>query len=88
MPVFTSYLAGWVHLGFIRKFQRLGAIVWASLCPSSASWAPLFYLFLAFYGLVDFLAKKGNYENNELNLLSYMIFFLGNLAPIITSACA
>ena len=36
-------------------------------------------------GLVaDFLAKKGNYENSKLNLLSYMIFSLGNLAPIIT----
>ena len=36
-------------------------------------------------GLVaDLLAKKGNYENSKLNLLSYMIFSLGNLAPIIT----
>ena len=34
--------------------------------------------------VADFLAKKGNYENSKLNLLSYMIFSLGNLAPIIT----
>ena len=35
----------------------------------------------------DLLAKKGNYENYEndkFNLLSYMIFSLGNLAPIVT----
>ena len=33
------------------------------------------------------LAKKGNYENYEndkVNLLSYMVFSLGNLAPIVT----
>ena len=35
----------------------------------------------------DLLAKKGNYENYEndkVNLLSYMVFSLGNLAPIVT----
>lgn len=32
----------------------------------------------------DLLAKKSNYENDKVNLLSYMVFSLGNLAPIVT----
>ena len=34
--------------------------------------------------IADFIAKQGNYENDKFNLLSYMIFSLGNLAPIVT----
>ena len=31
-----------------------------------------------------FFMLEGNYENDKFNLLSYMIFSLGNLAPIVT----
>ena len=73
-PALAAIFAGWVYLGLIRKTKQFGAITCLGIFIPS---------FLA--GLVaDFLAKKGNYENSKLNLLSYMIFSLGNLAPIIT----
>jgi len=69
--------------------ELLPALV--SSCPSSS--LPLVTFVLTFLpsllaGLgADLLAKKGNYENYEndkVNLLSYMVFSLGNLAPIVT----
>ena len=88
-PALAAIFAGWVYWGLIRKTKQFGAItclgIFMSLFFFASGHFVLAFLPSFLAGLVaDFLAKKGNYENNKLNLLSYMIFSLGNLAPIIT----
>ena len=88
-PALAAIFAGWVYLGLIRKTKQFGAItclgIFMSLFFFASGHFVLAFLPSFLAGLVaDFLAKKGNYENSKLNLLSYMIFSLGNLAPIIT----
>ena len=89
-PALAAIFAGWVYLGLIRKTKQFGAItclgIFMSLFFFASGHFVLAFLPSFLAGLVaDFLAKKGNYENSKLNLLSYMIFSLGNLAPIILS---
>ena len=75
MGLFGAYpkdQAIWIHYLSRHIYVSLLLCLW-SLCPNLLA------------GLIaDFIAKQGNYENDKFNLLSYMIFSLGNLAPIVT----
>ena len=88
-PAMVAIFAGWVYLGLIRKTKQFGAITCLGIFMSVFFFASghfvLTFLPNLLAGLIaDFIAKQGNYENDKFNLLSYMIFSLGNLAPIIT----
>lgn len=88
-PAMVAIFAGWVYLGLIQKTKQFGAITCLGMFMSIFFFASGHFV-LAFLpnllsGLIaDFIAKQGNYESDKLNLLSYMIFSLGNLAPIVT----
>ena len=78
-PALAAIFACWVYLGLIRKTKQFGAItclgIFISLFFFASGHFVLAFLPSFLAGLVaDFLAKKGNYENSKLNLLSYMIF--------------
>lgn len=88
-PAMVAIFAGWVYLGLIRKTKQFGAITCLGIFMSVFFFASghfvLTFLPNLLAGLIaDFIAKQGNYENDKFNLLSYMIFSLGNLAPIVT----
>lgn len=90
-PALVAIFSGWVYLGLIQKTKQFGAVTCLGLFMSIFFISGHFVLtflpsLLAGLG-ADLLAKKGNYENYEndkVNLLSYMVFSLGNLAPIVT----
>lgn len=88
-PALVAIFSGWVYLGLIQKTKQFGAVTCLGLFMSIFFFASghfvLTFLPSLLAGLVaDLLAKKGNYENDKVNLLSYMVFSLGNLAPIVT----
>lgn len=87
-PAITALIAGTVYMLLVAKVQKFGALT------LMAAVLGLFFLvsghsMLAFIpsilcGVVaDFLAKLGNYRQKIWNLVSYLVFSLGNLAPII-----
>ena len=86
-PALVAIFSGWVYLGLIQKTKQFGAVTCLGLFFTSGHFV-LTFLPSLLAGLgADLLAKKGNYENYEndkVNLLSYMVFSLGNLAPIVT----
>ena len=91
-PALVAIFSGWVYLGLIQKTKQFGAVTCLGLFISifffTSGHFVLTFLPSLLAGLgADLLAKKGNYENYEndkVNLLSYMVFSLGNLAPIVT----
>lgn len=88
-PALAAIFAGWVYLGLIRKTKQFGANtclgIFMSLFFFASGHFVLAFLPSLLAGLgADLLAKKSNYENDKVNLLSYMVFSLGNLAPIVT----
>ena len=87
-PAITALLAGTVYMLLVVKVQKFGAVT------LMAAVLGLFFLvsghsMLAFIPsllcglLADVVAKLGRYQSKFLNLLSYCLFSLGNLAPII-----
>lgn len=88
-PALVAIFSGWVYLELIQKTKQFGAVTCLGLFMSIFFFASghfvLTFLPSLLAGLVaDLLVKKGNYENDKVNLLSYMVFSLGNLAPIVT----
>lgn len=91
-PALVAIFSGWVYLGLIQKTKQFGAVTCLGLFMSifffTSGHFVLTFLPSLLAGLgADLLAKKGNYENYEndkVNLLSHMVFSLGNLAPIVT----
>ena len=91
-PALVAIFSGWVYLGLIQKTKQFGAVTCLGLFMSifffTSGHFVLTFLPSLLAGLgADLLAKKGNdenYENDKVNLLSYMVFSLGNLAPIVT----
>lgn len=88
-PALVAIFSGWVYLELIQKTKQFGAVTCLGLFMSIFFFASghfvLTFLPSLLAGLVaDLLAKKGNYENDKVNLLSYMVFSLGNLALIVT----
>lgn len=87
-PAFTALFAGTVYMLLIAKTKKFGNI---SLLAAVMS---LFFFLSGHFVLsflpslicgvaADLIAKIGNYEKKLLNLLSYVVFSFGNLAPIM-----
>ena len=88
-PALVAIFSGRVYLGLIQKTKQFGAVTCLGLFMSiyifTTGHFVLTFLPSLLAGLgADLLAKKGNYENDKVNLLSYMVFSLGNLGPIVT----
>ena len=84
-PALVAIFSGWVYLGLIQKTKQFGAVTCLGLFMSifffTSGHFVLTFLPSLLAGLgADLLAKKGNYENDKVNLLSS----LGNLGPIVT----
>lgn len=88
-PSLSALFAGGIYLRLIRKTKVFGPITALGLLMS------LFFFFSGHFiwaflpnivcaMIADMVAQSGKYENDKLNVLSYAIFSLGNLAPIVT----
>ena len=88
-PSLAALFASWVYLGLIKKTKTFGPIT------ALGGMMSLFFLVSGhFIGAAlpnilcalaaDGIAKSGQYSNNKRNLISYALFSLGNLAPILT----
>lgn len=87
-PSFAALLSGVVYMFLVTKVKKFGAIsilgiILALFYFASGHFGPTFLASLIFGFSADFVAKKGNYLNDKWNLLSYFVFSLGNLGPIL-----
>ncbi|MGX7394499.1 MptD family putative ECF transporter S component [Carnobacterium mobile] len=87
-PSFAALLSGVVYMFLVTKVKKFGAIsivgiLLALFYFSSGHFGPTFLASLVFGFLADFVAKKGNYASDKWNLVSYFVFSLGNLGPIL-----
>ena len=88
-PAMSALFAGWVYLGLIQKTKHFGPITALGALMSLFFLGSGHFVLAALPNILtalvsDALAASGHYDNKGRNLLSYMIFSLGNLAPIIT----
>lgn len=88
-PSLSALFAGGVYLRMVKKTKTFGPITALGLMMSiffffsgHFVWAFLPNILCAL--IADVIAKTGRYVNNQMNVLSYVMFSLGNLAPIVT----
>ncbi|MDN6625909.1 MAG: MptD family putative ECF transporter S component [Pisciglobus halotolerans] len=87
-PSFAALLSGVVYMFLVTKVKKFGAvsilgILLALFYFVSGHFGPTFLASLVFGFLADFVAKKGHYVSDKWNLISYIVFSLGNLGPIL-----
>lgn len=87
-PAFTALFAGTIYMLLIAKTRKFGSILLMSAVLSLFFFLSghfvLSFLPSLFCGLIaDMIARIGQYRSKYYNLLSYIIFSFGNLAPII-----
>lgn len=88
-PALTALFGAGVYLSMVQKTKRFGPILSLGIMMSAFFffskhfvWAFLPNLLCAL--LAEGIAKSGAYQDKIRNILSYAIFSLGNLAPIVT----
>ncbi|MGT2753846.1 MptD family putative ECF transporter S component [Streptococcus ovis] len=88
-PSLSALFAGGMYLRMVKKTKIFGPITALGFMMSSFFflsghfvWAFLPNIICAV--IAEFVARSKQYENNQVNVLSYVIFSLGNLAPIAT----
>ena len=87
-PAFTALIAGTIYMLLIAKTKKFGSLTLMSAVMSlfffmSGHFVLSFLPSLLCGLLADCTAKIGKYNDKIYNLLSYIIFSFGNLAPII-----
>ncbi|MGT2912022.1 MptD family putative ECF transporter S component [Streptococcus cameli] len=88
-PAMAALFAGGVYLSLVRKTRQFGPILVLGLMMSAFFffsghfvWSFVPNLLCAL--VAEGIAKSGDYQDRKRNILSYAIFSLGNLAPIVT----
>lgn len=88
-PALSALFGGPIYLALINKSKTFGPILVLALMMSTFFffsghfvWTFLPNLICAL--LAEIIAKSKQYEDKWRNLISYAIFSLGNLAPIVT----
>lgn len=87
-PAFTALFAGTVYMLLIAKVKKFGAITLLGLIMATFFFFSGHYLLSFFPSVIcgvgaDVIAKQRQYQSKIGNLLSYIVFSLGNLGPII-----
>ena len=87
-PAFIGLLAGSVYLLLIAKTQRFGSIFMMSAIMSVFFFLSGHFVLSLVPSLLcgfmaDVIAAIGHYRHKAMNLLSYITFSFGNLAPIV-----
>lgn len=88
-PAMTALLASFLYMKVLKRTNSFGVISFIGLVMSLFFFFSGHFVFAVVPNIVcgllaDMIAKNGNYKNNKLNLVSYAIFSLGNLAPLMT----
>ncbi|MGT2739713.1 MptD family putative ECF transporter S component [Streptococcus pantholopis] len=87
-PAMTALLAGWVYFHLLEQLPKFGPITLIGFFISLFFLLSRHYILAAFPNLLfaflaDLLARSKMYQSQPLNLLSYLIFSLGNTAPLL-----
>ncbi|KXT79318.1 MptD family putative ECF transporter S component [Streptococcus sp. DD13] len=88
-PALSALFAGWVYIRLIQKTQRFGPILALGAFMSIFFFTSGHFILAALPNLLaailaELIAGSAHYKSSGRNLLSYMVFSLGNLAPIVT----
>lgn len=88
-PAMTAVFAAYFYMVTLKQAKQFGIVTFIGLVMSFFFLFSGHFVFAALPNLIcgllaDFVAKQGNYNNPNLNLVSYAIFSLGNLAPLVT----
>lgn len=88
-PAIIALFAAPIYALLLSRVGRFGAITLVGLVLGA-----FFYVSGHFAGaalpniicavLADYIASRKNYQDKSLNLLSYIIFSLGNVGPLVT----
>ncbi|MET3558188.1 energy-coupling factor transport system substrate-specific component [Streptococcus rupicaprae] len=87
-PAFSGVTAGVTYMTLLHKVPKWGGITFLGLVMASFFFLSGHYLFSFLPNLIcgllaDGVAKMGHYRSKWHNLVSYILFSLGNLGPIL-----
>ncbi|AXQ78745.1 Trep_Strep domain-containing protein [Streptococcus chenjunshii] len=87
-PAMTALLAGWVYFHLLEKVPKFGSVTLIGLFISLFFLLSRHYILAVFPNalfalLADLLAWSKQYQSPRLNKLSYLVFSLGNTAPLL-----
>ena len=87
-PAFAAVLGGVVYLLLIQKVQKIGAISLMGVVMGGFFFLSGHFFASALPGIIfgllaDALAKQGNYQSKNWNILSFVVFSFVNTGPII-----
>ena len=87
-PSFAAVLGGVVYLLLIQKVQKIGAISLMGIVMGGFFFLSGHFFASALPGIIfgllaDALAKQGNYQSKNWNILSFVVFSFVNTGPII-----
>lgn len=87
-PAFAAVLGGVVYMLLIQKVQKIGAISLMGIVMGGFFFLSGHFFASALPGIIfgllaDALAKQGNYQSKNWNILSFVVFSFVNTGPII-----